>query len=502
MTPSRITVADVVAGVSVALLLIPQSLAYAGIAGVPPAVGLYAAAIPAVAAAIFASSPYLQTGPTAMTALLAFGAVSSLAEPLSAEFVALTALFALLVGVMQLGIGLTKLGVVAYFISRPVMTGFTWGAVILIVASQIPTLLGVERGDGGLIGEAFSALTSPGDWHTGSLLFGLAAMVVIEGARRLNRKAPGVLVAVAGAIGLSLATGFTGSTVGAIPEGLPGLFLDMPWGSAGSLLIPAIVISLVAFTEAAALSTVYAVQDQARWDPSREFVSQGTANIAAGFSSGFLVGASFSRSSVNRLTGARTRWSGAVTGLTVLAFLPIVGVLESLPSSVLAAVVIVAVVRLISPGEATSLVHGSRLQAGVALATLVLTLALSPHIDIAVIIGVVLAIVVQARSGFRMGVSVDVSEETMRLSVSGVIFFGSTPRLMRAFRKSMSQHEGIERLVIDLGETRQVVFTGGDALQTIAIHAMAAGLEVEIVQVPDGSQRAVAGVLAAVRRDS
>ncbi|MEE8406726.1 MAG: SulP family inorganic anion transporter, partial [Acidimicrobiia bacterium] len=132
----QFSTADIVAGISVALILIPQSLAYAGIAGVPAYVGLFAAALPTIAAAIFASSPYLQTGPVAMTALLTFGALSVVATPFSAEYVALAALLALVVGVMRVVIGMTRFGVIAYFMSRPVMIGFMTGATILIAASQ------------------------------------------------------------------------------------------------------------------------------------------------------------------------------------------------------------------------------------------------------------------------------------------------------------------------------------------------------------------------------
>ena len=158
---SRFSTGDIVAGVSVALVLIPQSLAYAGIAGVPAHVGLFAAALPTIAAALFASSPYLQTGPSAMTGLLTFGALSLLAVPLGPEYVALAALLALLVGVMRVVIGLTRAGVIAYLMSRPVMLGFTTGATILIAASQLPTLVGLERGDDGLLAEAWKALTAP-----------------------------------------------------------------------------------------------------------------------------------------------------------------------------------------------------------------------------------------------------------------------------------------------------------------------------------------------------
>jgi SulP family sulfate permease len=375
------------------------------------------------------------------------------------------------------------------------MVGFTTGATLLIAASQLPTLVGVERGDAGLLAEAWSALTSPGDWHLGSLGLGIAAVLVIEVGRRFGPRVPGVLIAVIGAILVSSLAGFDGTTVGEIPAGIPGFGLDLPWDASLTLLVPALVIAFVGFTEAAAISSVFAAEDRERWDPNREFVSQGVANLASSVSGGFPVGGSFSRSSVNRLAGAKTRWSGAVTGIAVFAFFPAAGILEPLPTAVLAAIVIAAVARLIRPQEIVPIWRQSRLQGGVAAFTLAATLILSPRIDLAVLLGIGLAVLVHLGRELSLTVEVDAGDGILRIAPRGVIFFGSTPRLLSTLLSSLAEHPEVDRLVIDLGGTGRIDFTGADALRIVALDARAAGLEVEFENVPAHARRIVTGVV-------
>ena len=192
----RLTRGDVIAGVSVALVLVPQSLAYAQLAGMPASRGYYAAVLPPIAAALLASSPYLQTGPVALTSLLAFGALSALATPGSDEYVALGILLALVVGVARLAVGLLRAGVVAYLVSQPMLLGFLPAAAILIVAAQLPTALGTSPPEGGVLRQAGWSLGHPADWDTTSLALSLATIVLVVGGWRLHRFFPGVLLAV------------------------------------------------------------------------------------------------------------------------------------------------------------------------------------------------------------------------------------------------------------------------------------------------------------------
>ena len=283
MRVPRLRWVNVIAGVSVAMILIPQSLAYAEIAGVPSYIGLFASALPPIAAALFASSPYLQTGPVAMTALLTFGALSTIAPPFTPEYVALAALLAILVGVVRAAIGLLRGGIVAYLMSNPMLIGFTTGAAILICGSQLPKALGVENPEGTtILARDFWTLIHPDVWNPTAIVISVLTIVVIVGGRRISPTFPGVLLAVIGATIYSVIVDYSGPVVGEIPTGLPPFSLALPWDRVGELLVPGIVIALVGFAEAGAISRTFAAQDRQRWNPNLEFLSQGAANLASG----------------------------------------------------------------------------------------------------------------------------------------------------------------------------------------------------------------------------
>lgn len=502
LRPPRPSTRDLVAGISVAMILIPQSLAYAEIAGVPDYIGLYAAALPPLAAAIIASSPYLQTGPVAMTALLTFGVLAPIAEPGTSEYVLLAALLALMVGVVRIAFGLLRAGVVAFFMSQPVLLGFTSGAAILIVASQLPNALGAATGDRGLLGEAFDALIHPGEWHMGAIGLGLATAVIVLSGRRISQLFPGVLVAVVVGILYSVSVGFDGAIVGEVPAGLPPFSLDLPWSETGALLVGAVVIALVGFAEPAAISRTFAAQDRTTWNPDQEFISQGLANLASGVSGGFPVGGSFSRSSVNKLAGGRTRWSGAITGLAVLAFLPIAGVLSDLPRAVLSAIVIVAVAKLIRVDQIVRIWSFSRSQALVAGATFVATLVFSPRIDIAVLFGIGLGVAVHLANELETAVGSSYVDDKLTVRPTGVMYFGSTPAMEETLFQQLTDHPEATRLEVNLERLGRIDFTGASALKAFVADAEEAGLVVTIVAVPHHAQRLIDSVFADDRLES
>jgi SulP family sulfate permease len=485
----RFGVADVIAGVSVALILIPQSLAYAVIAGVPPRFGMYSAALPPIAAAPFASSPYLQTGPVAMTALLTFGALSAVAEPFTSQWIELAALLALAVGVVRLAFGLLRLGFIAYFMSQPVVLGFTIGAGILIIASQIPSALGSMAPDGGLLERAGWALVHPGSWDWATIAYAVATAITVEVGRFIGPRFPGVLLAVAAAILTSLAFGFDGATVGDVPSEFIPFSFDLPWDDVPGLALSAVVIALVGFAEPAAIARTFAAQDRQRWSANREFISQGAANLASGISGGFPVGGSFSRSSVNRLAGARTRWSGAVTGAIVVLFIPIAWVLEPLPRSVLAAIVITAVIRLIRPDKLLVVWRSSKPQGIIALVALVATLVLAPRVDLAVLLAVALAIAVHLGRELRVDVDTWVRGDTLRFRPQGVVFFASASRLTDQLIDQLAEFPDVTELELDLSGVGRMDYTGARALGSVVSDARWAGLEVRVINVPPQLER-------------
>ena len=382
---------DLVAGVSVALLALPQGLAYAELAGMPAKYGLYAAAIPSLLAAIFASSPYLQTGPVALTALLAYGALESLEKPFTEGYIELAALLALIVGGIRLLLGICKLGKIADLLTDAVILGFTNGAAILIVFSQLPKSLGVQNPGSGILRSGWDAIASPDMWHFGAITFSILTILIVLGGRLLNRLFPGVLLAVVFGILISNLVGYSGPVVGELSESFVALKFNFEWSSFGELLLPGLIIAVVGFAEPAAIARTFSKQVGSTWNPSKEFVSQGVANMASAFSSSFPVGGSFGRSSLNKIAGAKTPWSGAITGAVVLALLPLSSLLSELPSAILGATVIWAVMKLIKPLEFIDLMRNEPQQAIIAVGTLLATLITAPRIERGIVLGVLLS---------------------------------------------------------------------------------------------------------------
>lgn len=486
---------DLIAGISVALMLIPQSLAYAEIAGVPPHVGLFAAALPPLIAAPFVSSPYLQTGPVALTSLLTFGALSGLEATGTTDYVELAALLALVVGATRLVLGLVRLGAVAYVMSEPVLVGFTSGAAILIVSSQVPSIFGAVPTTEGVLERAWWVVSRPGEWHTTAVVLSAITVIVVLGSRRIHQLIPGVLMMVVGAVIWSELTDYDGSTVGDLPSGFVSLSLDLPFGDIGSLIIPGIVIALVGFAEPASIARTFATEDRIPWSADREFVGQGIANLASGVSGGFPVGGSFSRSSLNRLAGARSPWSGAITGAFVLLTLPLAPALEALPEAVLGAIVLSAVYQLFKPQEMLRIFRQSPVQGVVTVGTFAATLISSPNVERGVIAGVALAITAHLYRELRVDHSHALEGDTLVLRPAGVIWFVTTPQLEQRFIAARAEHPEVTKLRIDFTNVGRFDYSGGATLATLVDDAVNAGVDVEIVNIPPHAGRALAAHL-------
>ncbi|MBA2272334.1 MAG: SulP family inorganic anion transporter [Actinobacteria bacterium] len=486
---------DLIAGASVAVVLIPQSLAYAALAGLPPNRGLYVAALAPLTAALFASSPYLGTGPTAVTSLLALGGLAAIAQPGDADYVALAALLAVLVGVIRVILGVTRSGVIAYLMSGAVVVGFTSGVAMVIIASQIPTVLGVRAGEGHFLEVALRTASQPSEWDPFALSLAVLAGLAIAGGRKLHRHFPGVLVAVGAAIICSRVVGYTGPVVGRLSDVLPSLSLGLPWAATPQLLAPALVIGLLGFAEPASIARKYATLDRQHWNPNRELIAQGAANLAAGVAGGFPVGGSFSRTSLARSLKAKTRLSGAVTGLVVLAFLPFASVLAPMPFSVLGAIIIVSVIDLVQLKPFLELRSYTKLQFRIAVLTFVLTIAFAPHVERGVIAGISLAIGAHLWRELRILVPTSTTGRTLHLEPKGVLYFASGPGLEDAFSKLLHEHPKADRLVIHLDGLGRIDLSGALVIRGLKRDAEEAGLEVEIVDVPPQSSKIMERVI-------
>jgi SulP family sulfate permease len=474
----------VVAGVSVALVLIPQSLAYAVLAGVSPHHGLYAAILPPIAAAFFASSAFLQTGPVAMTSLLTLGALTPLAAPFTAEYAALAALLALIVGAVRLTVGVTGTGIIAYLLSQPVIVGFTLAAEVLIVFSQLPAALGMTAPGTGILADAWWAVGAVADWNLAAIGLSFLTGVLVIGGRRVHAVFPGVLVAVVLGTALAAVFGYHGPTLGELPSVLPRLSVAMPWSRLPDLFVPGLVIALVGFVDAAAVGRLMAAKTRQRWDPDREFVSQGIANLASGVANGFPVGGSFGRSLLAASAGARTRWTGAIAGLTVLAFLPAAGVLARLPNAILAAAIIATVAKVVDVRSLTGIHRHSRPQAAIAWTTFALTLLLAPRIEQAILVGIGLGVAVHLWRERKVEIRRRMDGKTLHLEPMGVLFFGSAPQLDDAFIAELAANPDAERLVLDLRHLGRIDYAGALLVQRVAQAAEQAGLDVRITGLP------------------
>ncbi|GMV05096.1 MAG: sodium-independent anion transporter [Gemmatimonadota bacterium] len=492
----RFSLRDVVAGASVALVLVPQSVAYAELAGLPPHVGLYAGALPPIAAAFFASSPYLQTGPGAPTALLTLGALLPLAARGTPEYIGLAALLALVVGLTRLLVGVLRLGSIAFLMSQPVLLAFTTSAAMLILASQVPGALGVvDAPAGGVFRQAAWALTHPGAWEGASVGLALLTLAVVLGARRLNPLVPGILIAAAAGIFWSRTTGYAGPVVGDVPHGLPALSLALPWQALPALVLPGAVIALVGFAEAASIARTFAAQERRPWDPDREFIGQGLANVTSAVSGGFPVGGSFARSTIAHLSGARTRWAGAVTGFLGLAFLPWAGVLSPLPRAVLSAIILAAIASLVKVRPLVRLWRQSRPQAAVAYATVGLALVMAPRLDQAVLLGILMSLGVHAWREMKPHVEMWEDGDTLHVRPQGVLWFASAHVLEHAILNILGQDEPPGRVKLHLGGLGRIDLSGALGLSQLLEDARRAGVEVELVDVPPHADRILGSVV-------
>ena len=325
--------------------------------------------------------------------------------------------------------------------STPVILGFTTSAAILIGASQIGSAMGVEDVGEDLLGRLVTVVGHPDRWNWQAIGLTVLVGALVVGGRRVHALFPGVLIAVLIGLWIGSESGYNAALVGDIPEGLPPFSLSFPWSRLPDLLIPGIVIATVGFAEATAISRTFAVQDRERWSPSRELLGQGAANIAAAVSGGFPVGGSFSRSSINRVTGAQTRWSGAVTGLLVLGFMPFAGVMSDLPKAMLGAIVIFAIYHLVRVDEIFRMMKVSRGQAAVAGTTALATLLLAPRVDLAVLFGMLVAAGEHLyRESSELRIPATHEQGRLTLQPHGVLYYGSAGALYEALEDELAKH--------------------------------------------------------------
>ena len=344
---------DVLAGLTVWAVLVPESLAYATIAGVPPVVGLYAAVPALLLYAALGSSRHLVVGPMSATAALSAGTVATFAAGGSDRYVALTTVLAVVTGVLAVLAGLCRLGFLASFISEPVLKGFIVGLALTIIVGQLPKLFGVPKGEGDFFEQAWTLLTRLGESNGPTVVVGVLSLAVVLGLKRWLPILPGSLIAVLLGIAAVAVLDLEArgvAIVGQIESGLPAL--GLPAGTSGrdylQLVGPAVGLLLVGFAEGLGAAKTYAARAGYDIDANRELLGMGAANLGSGLAGGMVVNGSLSKTAVNGGAGAKSQVSGlVVAALTIVTLLFLTGLFEQLPEATLAAVVIAAVVELV-----------------------------------------------------------------------------------------------------------------------------------------------------------
>ena len=378
---------EISAGITVGLMVLPQGVAYAALAGMPLVTGIYAALLPALIAAMWGSSTRLSVGPTALTCLLIGSSLSSLATPGSAEWVQLGVWLAIFSGLVQLVLGLGRFGWLLNLVTSPVLAGFTQAAALLILASQLPKLLGWSGG-----------LASGATFHGPTAAFGMICLVVLLLAKRWLARFPSALavIAVSALVGAWLHIDAQGvPVVGALPSGLPPLVLPElpPLVSLQALLLPTLIISLVSFLETASSAKVEHQRAGTRWNENQDLIAQGLAKLVSALSGAFPTSTSFSRAAIFLQAGARTPWATVVSTMVIgLALFVLMPALHFVPQAVLAAVVISAVVGLLKPASFMGIWRVSPIEAATAGTTFVLTLLTAPHLYWGVLVGVLMTL--------------------------------------------------------------------------------------------------------------
>lgn len=514
-------VQDAVAGLVVTVLLVPQSLAYAMLAGLPPHVGMYASILPLLAYAWLGSSMTLAVGPVAVAALMTGSAISPLAAPGSAEYLGLAALLALLGGLQLLVLGLLRMGFVANLLSHPVISGFVTGSALLIAIGQLKPLLGIPAIGHTALELAASLLTKWSQIQSATAAVGVSAVLLLWGSRRLlprwltsaglaprttdilAKLAPmavvflSVLAVSAGALDVRHGV----AVVGMIPEGLPSP--QLPWPTLEQfelLFVPAFVIAIVGFVESVSVAQSLAIKRGQRIDPDAELRGLGAGNLASAISGGFPVTGGFARSGVNFAAGAQTPMAGIISAaLMALVLLGLTGLFARLPLAVLAATIIVAVLSLVdfaTPRHAWQYDRADAL-AWVGTAAGVLVLGVEAGIGIGIVLsaGVFLwrasrphiAVLgrVPGTEHFRneRRFEVETQPGLLLLRVDENLFFANIAAVLDRVQLELDRRADTQDLVLVLSSVSHVDLTALEALERLHLELQKRGVTLHLSEV-------------------
>ena len=388
---------DLTAGLTVGVILLPQAIAFALIAGLPPQMGLYTAIVGPIIGGLWGSSNHLHTGPSNTASLLVFSVLSPLFIVGSPDYITAAGLLALMVGIFRLGVCMARLGILANFVSDSVIVGFTSGAGIFLAIGQFPNLLGISLSAGGnafvSLSHLFQALSQT---HLPSLFLGLSGIALLVLLKRYRPKLPGPLTAMILGAGVVAILGLNEQGVmiiGDLPRSLPPLtrlpIFDLVL--IGQLSSGALALGAIGLVEAASISRSIAARSRQRLDSNQEFVGQGLASISAALLSGYPLSGSFNRSAANYEAGATSPISSVVSGIFVLVAMLLLGPAAAfIPKTILAAVLVVIGYSMVNRAEMVRIWHGSRPDAAIMVVTLMATLLLP--LQFAVLTGILMSL--------------------------------------------------------------------------------------------------------------
>ena len=497
---------DLSAGLVVGVMLVPQAMAYAVLAGLPPVFGLYASIAPTVAYAIFGTSRHMPVGPPALMALLTFSGVSALARPGTEEYVGLALLLALMAGLLQLCLGLLRLGFVSNFIPLPVLSGFVYASAVVISLSQAAALLGIPAGNERTTLGILSVLVeNVGRANLPTLIIGLGSVAALVGLARLSPKVPSALVVAAASTAAVYAFNLDGvgvGIVGEVPKGLPGPSAP-PLGleTVRSLLPAALAVALVGFVESVSVAKAVAARERYRLESNAELRGLGLANVAAAFTSGMPVAGSFSRTAVQYEAGARTQIASVVTaGVVVLTLLFFTPLFYYLPDAALAAVILVAVFGLLDFRQARRIFRVSPVDGATLVVTFLVTLLVG--VEEGILAGALFALLAFLRRTAYPNVTqlgyvpeerafldlerwpgAETDPDVLIVRFDAALYYANVPYLEEKLLELVSGKPGVRWIVIDCRGINAIDVTAVEGLEALVSGYRSRGVGIMLTHV-------------------
>jgi SulP family sulfate permease len=504
--------ADLMAALTGAIIVLPQGVAFATIAGMPPEYGLYASMVPAIIAALFGSSRHLVSGPTTAASVVLFSSLSLLAVPGTPDYVALALTLTFMVGVLELALGFARLGALVNFISHSVVVGFTAGAACLIAAKQLKHFFGVEMDSGGHFHDILIQFGHHiTEINPSATAVAVSTLLIGIAVKRWLPKLPYMIAAMVGgslfAAGLNVWLGAdnTGiATVGALPASLPPLSAPSSTFDQIKQLAPtALAVTLFALTEAVSIGRALAARGGYRIDGNQEFIGQGLSNIAGSFFSGYVATGSFNRSGVNFEAGARTPLAAVFAALLLMVIVLLVAPLASyLPTAAMAGILFLVAWGLVDRKDIRHILAASKRETAVLGVTFFAALFL--ELEFAIFAGVLLSLVLYLertskprivtlapdprlpKRAFSSEPEVTQCPQLRFVRIDGSLFFGSVAHVERGFDILRARHPQQKHLAILADGINFVDLQGGQALADEATRRQSVGGDLYLVNVKQG----------------